>query len=100
MIHFNKEDDDENPCNVILLTTAVWVGNVVTLVAFSFNNALLFMMMMTMIDDDGYDDDGYDDDGNDTESDGNSGENQLDFFPLDLDKSFSISRSRLETRDW
>ena len=30
---------------------------------------------------------------------GNSRENQLNFFPLDLEKSFSISRSRLETRD-
>ena len=31
---------------------------------------------------------------------GNSRENQLNFFPLDLEKSFSISRSRLETQDW
>ena len=30
---------------------------------------------------------------------GNSRENQLNFFPLDLEKSISISRSRLETRD-
>ena len=30
---------------------------------------------------------------------GNSQENQLNFFPLDLEISFSISRSRLETRD-
>ena len=30
---------------------------------------------------------------------GNTRENQLDFFPLDLEKSFYISRSRLETRD-
>ena len=30
---------------------------------------------------------------------GNSRENQPNFFPLDLEKSFSISRSRLETRD-
>ena len=33
------------------------------------------------------------------ESDGNSRENQLNFFPLDPEKSFSISRSRLETRE-
>ena len=31
---------------------------------------------------------------------GNSRENQLDFFSLDHEKWFSISRSRLETRDW
>ena len=30
----------------------------------------------------------------------NSRENQLDFFSLDHEKWFSISRSRLETRDW
>ena len=30
---------------------------------------------------------------------GNSRENQPNFFPLDPEKSFSISRSRLETRD-
>ena len=34
-----------------------------------------------------------------SESDGNSRENQLNFFPLDLEKSFPISRSRLETRE-
>ena len=31
---------------------------------------------------------------------GNSRENQLDFFSLDHEKWFSISRSRPETRDW
>ena len=30
---------------------------------------------------------------------GNSRENQINFFPLDPEKSFSITRSRLETRD-
>ena len=30
----------------------------------------------------------------------NSRENQLNFFPLDLEKLFSFSRSRLETWDW
>ena len=30
---------------------------------------------------------------------GNSHENQVNFFPLDLEKLFSISRSRLETQD-
>ena len=30
---------------------------------------------------------------------GNFRENQFNVFPLDLEKSFSISRSRLETRD-
>ena len=31
---------------------------------------------------------------------GNSRENQPDFFSLDHEKRFSISRSRLETQDW